>query len=137
MKKFKLLGFIAILLISMISISACGNKTSTTDDESTEYYVTLAHEVITMFNEQNTDEIQKISTEDVKVALTDEVLNGVYTQLQSYGKFKEFLDSATDVINKDSKKYYTVIQKVKYEEQDIVFTVNFDEEGKLVGIFFK
>lgn len=135
MRKLSLVLFLSLALI----LTACASKEDSISTEDLDKYGEIARNVIGYLNEGETEKIYEISTPDLKAALTDEVLMEVYSTIDGLGDFVEFGDSdgIYQVDKNTDEKYTVILQKAKYGEKELLFTVNFNSEGQLAGIFYK
>ena len=133
MKKFKILTLTAIALL----LVACGSKTKKMSDEDFNKYEKEAQAAINLVNERKTDEF--IDLTEKSLGFKKEILEEAYKNLDENGKFVEFGD-AKGIYEEDKNSgstYSTILQKVKYENKDVLFRVSFNKDDKIVGIFFK
>ena len=133
MKKFKILTLTAIVLL----LVACGSKTKKMSDEDFNKYEKEAQAAINLANERKTDEF--IDLTEKSLGFKKEILEEAYKNLDENGKFVEFGD-AKGIYEEDKNSgstYSTILQKVKYENKDVLFRVSFNKDDKIVGIFFK
>lgn len=133
MKKFKILTLTAIVLL----LVACGSKTKKMSDEDFNKYEKEAQAAINLVNERKTDEF--IDLTEKSLGFKKEILEEAYKNLEQNGKFVEFGD-AKGIYEEDKNSgstYSTILQKVKYENKDVLFRVSFNNDDKIVGIFFK
>ena len=133
MKKFKILTLTAIVLL----LVACGSKTKKMSDEDFNKCEKEAQAAINLVNERKTDEF--IDLTEKSLGFKKEILEEAYKNLDENGKFVEFGD-AKGIYEEDKNSgstYSTILQKVKYENKDVLFRVSFNKDDKIVGIFFK
>lgn len=133
MKKFKILTLTAFVLL----LVACGSKTKKMSDEDFNKYEKEAQAAINLVNERKTDEFIDLTEKSLK--FKKEILEESYKNLEQNGKFVEFGD-AKGIYEEDKNSgstYSTILQKVKYENKDVLFRVSFNKDDKIVGIFFK
>ena len=143
MKKFRLSALVIMFCFSCILFTACSDKSSDAGKSSSvssgqkEKYIEKAQNVITLFNEEKSDEIVELCDEAMKNALPKDKLSEVYTQLKSNGDFEKFLEGEMTKVEQGGKTFTVVVQQAKYETNTLTYTVNFDSEDKLAGIFYK
>ena len=140
MKKSSLLSAV-VLCLSCILLAACSNKSSdknfSISDGEKEKYIETAQNTITLFNEQKSDEIREISDEILKNALTDDKLSEIYEHLKTCGEFEKFLESNMTGVEQNGQTFIVVVQQAKYKENTLTYTISFDKDEKLAGIFYK
>lgn len=143
MKKFRLSAIVIMFCLSCIMFAACSGKSSDTGKNSSvssgqkEKYIEKAQNVITLFNEEKSDEIVELCDEAMKNALSEDKLSEIYPQIKSNGDFEKFLEGEMTKVEQGGKAFTVVVQQVKYEKKTLTYTVNFDSEDKLAGIFYK
>lgn len=143
MKKFRLSALVIMFCFSCILFTACSGKSSDTGKSSSvssgqkEKYIEKAQNVITLFNEEKSDEIVELCDEAMKNALPKEKLSEVYTQIKSNGDFEKFLEGEMTKAEQGGKTFIVVVQQAEYEKNTLTYTISFDNEDKLAGIFYK
>lgn len=133
MKKFKVI--ISILLI--LPLIGCANDSKKMNDEDLEKYGNLAQEAITLINQRKTEEFINLTDKDLN--FTQEMMEESYKYLDESGDFVKFIDTK-GVYQKDKESgetHYTIFEKVKYENNDVIFTINCDKNLKIIGFFFR
>ena len=143
MKKFRLSALVLIFCLSCIMFAACSGKSSDTgksssaSDEQKEKYIEKAQNVITLFNEEKSDEIVELCDEAMKNALSEDKLSEIYPQIKSNGDFEKFLEGEMTKVEQGGKTFTVVVQQAKYGKNTLTYTISFDNEDKLAGIFYK
>lgn len=143
MRKFRLSVVVIIFCLSCIMFAACSGKSSDTgksssaSDEQKEKYIEKAQNVITLFNEEKSDEIVELCDEAMKNALSEDKLSEIYTQIKSNGDFEKFLEGEMTKVEQGGKTFTVVVQQAKYGKNTLTYTISFDNEDKLAGIFYK
>ena len=61
----------------------------------------------------------------------------MYTQIKSNGDFEKFLEGEMTKVEQGGKTFTVVVQQAKYEKNTLTYTISFDNEDKLAGIFYK
>ena len=142
MKRNKIL--IILMFIFVFSVS-CNNKSEEKNtkeskfstDEQRQKYINKAQTVIKLFNNKKSKEILEMSSTELQTALTKDNLDIIYEKINSMGEFKDFSKNEVTNIEEKNKNYIVVIQSVKYSKGELLYTISFDENGKLAGIFYK
>lgn len=134
-KKISLIS--TAFLISLILLSGCAAKLSSAFDE--DKVKNAAENVILMVNEHDTDGLLAVSATELKTVLTDDVLNQIYATTDAAGTYEK-IDNSTVIGAQDKntkKDYATSVLKAKYETKSITYTITFDTDMKLAGIYLK
>lgn len=143
MKKFRLSALVIMFCFSCILFTACSGKSSDAGKSSSvssgqkEKYIEKAQNVITLFNEEKSDEIVELCDEAMKNALPKDKLSEIYTQIKSNGDFEKFLEGEMTKVEQGGKTFTVVVQQAKYAKNTLIYTISFDNEDKLAGIFYK
>ena len=142
MKKNKILIILMFIFVFLVS---CNNKSEEKNtkeskistDEQRQKYINKAQTVIKLFNDKKSKEILEISSIELQNAMTKDNLNIIYEKINSMGEFKDFSKNEVTNIEEKNKNYIVVIQSVKYSKGELIYTISFDENDKLAGVFYK
>ena len=143
MRKFRLSFLALVLCLFCAFCMACtgkssdGNKSYSVSAGEKEKYLEKAQNVITLFNEEKSDEIVELCDEAMKNALPKDKLSEIYTQIKSNGDFEKFLEGEMTKVEQGGKTFTVVVQQAEYEKNTLTYTISFDNEDKLAGIFYK
>ena len=143
MRKFRLSVVVIIFCLSCALFTACSGTSSNTGKNASvssgqkEKYIEKAQNVITLFNEEKSDEIVELCDEAMKNALPKDKLSEIYTQIKSNGDFEKFLEGEMTKVEQGGKTFTVVVQQAKYGKNTLTYTISFDNEDKLAGIFYK
>ena len=139
MRTKKRIGLLILLLVvCTFSLSACGKKalSSEFDPEEVEK---LAISVVEMVNNEDTEGIKFLCNDEMKKAMTDDIFDQVSDTLKEFGEYKEISKiDLTEVKDKATKKPIAVaVLKVKYTNKQVMYTISFDTDMKLAGLYLK
>lgn len=130
MKKYVILGLLMVLL------TACGSENVV---ENSKKYEDNAQRIIEAINLQDYNKLKENSDEEFNKFLTEEIQNQITKDIGSKGQFKDF--GSSKVILKKSQdkldKYFVVIKEAEYENGKVIYTISFDEDDKLCGLYYK
>ncbi len=134
MKKVMLL-IAGVIMIGMLG--AC-NSTKLADSFDKEAVEASAKQVIEYLNSGDYDSVNAMVREDVKEYLSSEILSDAVKK--TYGKAGSFVEyKEINIIGKKEKKvdYAVVIVKAKYEKKNVLFTISFDSNLDVIGLYMK
>lgn len=139
MKKKKGIELLVLLLVvCTFSLSACGKK-KLSSEFNKEEVEELAISVLEMVNNEDTEGIKSLCNDEMKKTMTDNIFDQVSDTLKEFGEYKEISKiDLTEVKDKVSKKPIAVaILKVKYTNKQVMYTISFDTDMKLAGLYLK
>lgn len=122
---------LVVVAVSMLVLSACGG--SEVDEETSTIYKEKAEEVITLLNEEKTEEISSMLNAEMKAALTEDDLQEVIEIVKASGEFNNIEKSSVE--KKD--EYYATATSVDYSKENRVYTITFDKNQQIAGLFIK
>lgn len=96
-----------------------------------------ATEVLDLVHDKDKDKILALSTDTLKEALTEEVFQKIFEDLDGAGAFKEIKTIQTTEIEQSGVYYGVTACQVEYQEKTLIYTITFDEELNLAGIYYK
>lgn len=139
MKKLRSVKWLLLLLFFTVLWIACGsNKNASNLSESQkEHYREMTQHTINLFHEKKSAEIRQSSTEELKKALTKEKYQEIYSQLETNGSFETFLDYEVSKVQENKQDFIVVAQRVKYSKNTLIYTISFDKDERLAGIFYR
>jgi len=132
--------FISLMALAMLLVAfGCSTVPPLSDNFNEEAVKQAAKDVISIFNEQDSTSLMAMSNETLAAALTDEKLQEIYTAISANGAFVEFGDAVTfgSSDKATGTEYAVVVQQAKYETKDLTYTISFDADMKLAGIYYK
>ncbi len=135
MKRFAIL--LSLLLIAAL-FAGCAQKLSDKFDEDT--VVSAAQDVVTLMNEGKYEDITAKTREDLREALSAEVIASAAEQvLAGAGDFSEFgKHSVAGQKDKSTGEDYAVIVlEAKYANKTHVYTLSFDADMSIIGFYVK
>ena len=138
MKRRTKIGLIALLLVCIFTLSACKKKELSNEFDQ-EQVEELAISVVDMVNKEDAEGIKAISNEEMKQAMTDDIFEQVFDMVKQFGEYKEVSEiDVTGVEDKASKEpIAVVVLKAKYTDKEAIYTIPFDTDMKLVGLYVK
>jgi hypothetical protein len=127
-------------IISMLIITILGgcNSTKLADSFDKATVESSAKQVIEYMNSGEYDSINAMVREDIKDALSSELLSTnadkVFSEIGSFVEYKDM-----NIIGRKDKDedYAVALVQVKYEKRNLLYTISFDSNMELVGFYMK
>lgn len=127
MKKMHVM-FISICVL--VLLAGCGSKV---DDSTAQAYISKAEEVVQMLNNGEYESITEQFDDTMKASLSAEQLAGLEPLLTASGEFKAIEKQSVE--EKDGMKIVVLI--ANYSEEKRIFTITYDANDKIAGLFIK
>lgn len=127
MKRWK---FIVCSLLAILLLTGCGNKV---DEDTSKTYISKAEEIVQWMNDSEFEKIVAQFDEKMAANLTANQLAEVVPLLTASGQFEKIEKQSVE--EKDGKK--TVVLVAKYSEENRIYTITYDEEDKIAGLFIQ
>ncbi|MEA4930074.1 MAG: DUF3887 domain-containing protein [Anaerolineaceae bacterium] len=137
MKK-KISRFLSLVLLVVFSaalLAGCGSKLPEGYDE--DELKASAEVVINLLNQRDSVGLNEMMTEDMKAGLTEEVQAQIFAFLDESGTMKEISSLGVSGSEENGITFAVVIAKVAYENRDITYTIGFDPDMKLAGLYLQ
>lgn len=138
MRKSKIRSIFILVLSVMMCFglfTGCGQALSSNFDEAE--VEAAAQDVITMVNENDSEGLREMSTAQMKQGLTDDVLNQIYEAIGEGGAFKEVEKMSVVGATENDEDFAVVAAKAKYENKSFTYTITFNKDMKLAGLYYK
>ena len=123
---------LSVLLGSLVALMLVGCG-SNVDDATADKYIEQAKAVVENLNNENYEDIQAQFDAKMKANLTTEQMAELAPIIEASGQFQEF--DKQSVEEKDG--YYTTILVAKYSEENRIYTISFNEQDEIVGLYIK
>lgn len=137
MKK-KISRFLSLVLLVVFSaalLAGCASKLPEGYDE--DELKASAEVVINLLNQRDSVGLNEMMTEDMKAGLTEEVQAQIFAFLDESGTMKEISSLGVSGSEENGITFAVVIAKVAYENRDITYTIGFDPDMKLAGLYLQ
>lgn len=138
MFKRKLHRLVSVLFFSLISLgmlAGCAAKLPEGFDE--DEVKTAAEDVITLLDKGDGEGLTALMTDEMKAAITDDVQAQIFAMVDAVGPFQEISEMKTGGTTANEITYAVVVAKVRHEKGEVTYTISFDTEMKLAGLFLK
>ncbi|NLI70703.1 MAG: DUF3887 domain-containing protein [Firmicutes bacterium] len=122
----------------LIGMTGCGAQKLSADFDEAEVRA-AAEGVIAMVNGKDSEGLRTASTAQMKAALTDELLNQIYEDIGEGGQFRGIKNMNIRSLagNKNTGELAVVVTRAEYENRSFIYTISFDREMKLAGLYYK
>jgi len=138
MKMTKLFRFLSIVLLAVLSLAMLGGCAAKLPEGFDEAEVQAAAEnVIDLLNKRDSEGLTALMTEEMKAVMTEDIQAQIFALLDSSGAFQEILDLKMAGSTQNDVTYVAVAAKAKYEKSEITYTISFDQDMKLAGLYLK
>lgn len=117
-------------IIIVMFLAACG---SNVDEGTSDQYISLAKDVVTLLNEGKYKEVHDQLNEDMKAGLPLEALKESKSIFDQSGDFEKINKSSVE----EKDDYYIVVLAANYSEENRIFTISFNEQEEIVGLYIK
>lgn len=97
-----------------------------------------AKDVIDLLNQNDYDTLQGMSEDRMKTVLTQETMDKAKTMVNNDWGSMQGIGTVYTAEFKQSGKLYAIAQVgVTYENVDVIYTISFDEDMELAGVFMR
>lgn len=117
-------------IIIVMFLAACG---SNVDDATSDKYISLAKDVVTSLNEGEYEEVHDQLSEEMKVGLPLEGLKESKAIFDQSGDFEKINKSSVE----EKDDIYVVVLAANYSKENRIFTISFNEQEEIVGLYIK
>jgi predicted methyltransferase len=141
MNTFKIQLFVTLAfttILSAILLTACSAPALSVDFNENEVKL-LSQDVVSLLNAQDSKGLRAIFTEQMNTAITDDVFVQIYAAIEGGGKF-EVIDNITVVGSTDKstgEEFATAVVTAKYENQTFTYTITFNKQMQLAGLYYR
>ena len=131
MKKMKI---VLMSICMMLLLAACGGEgVDIVDDATATKYSQKAEEIVLLLNEGNYSELRETFDAKMKASLTEEQLKEIEPLLQQSGDFEQIDKSSVE----RTDSMYVVVLVGKYAKENRIFTISFNANNEVIGLFVK
>lgn len=127
--KRSLLTLISTMFVIMVA--ACGGNKI--DDEIAAKFTSQAEKTIQLLNENNYEEVHMMFTDEMKTELPVDDMEAFTPILDGVGQFEEIEKPSIE----KQDDFYVTVTTAKYSDGKLIFTVTFNENEEIAGLFVK
>lgn len=122
---------IIVSLIVVILLTACsGEKVA---DDVANKYIDKAEIAVVHLTDKNYDELRSLFNSEMKAGLTEAELKQLEPFIEEAGSFTNIDKSS---VEKDGE-HYVVVLSAKYSDDTLIYTISFNEDDEISGLFVK
>lgn len=126
MKRFLITIFTVALMIVLV---ACGgNKV---DDTIADKHIAHAEKIVSLLNDGNYEEVHSMFDEMMKAGLPVNAMEDLTPVIKESGSFEKIDKRSVE----ENEGMYTTVLAAKYSEKNRVFTITFDGNDKVAGLY--
>jgi len=125
-------------ILSVLLLTAC-SAPALSADFNEEDVKQSAQDVVSLLNAQDSEGLRSLFTEQMNTAISDDVFVQIYAAIEGGGKF-EAIDNVTVVGSSDKstgEEFATAVVNAKYENQTFTYTITFNKQMQLAGLYYK
>ncbi len=136
MKKY--LRVLIVILVMSLLFGCSGNKLSDKFDE--QEVLNKGKEVVNIINTRQYEDVIALLREDLQSQITaDQLVTAWDDQIVVAGEFEKIkntaIESQEDSVTKE--EYVTVVLEAVYAEDTLIYTLSFDEDLMMIGLYMK
>lgn len=136
MKKY--LRVLIVILVMSLLFGCSGNKLSDKFDE--QEVLNKGKEVVNVINTRQYEDVIALLREDLQSQITaDQLVTAWDDQIVAAGEFEKIkntaIESQEDSVTKE--EYVTVVLEAVYAEDTLIYTLSFDEDLMMIGLYMK
>jgi len=128
MKRSLVIVFSVVLLLFLV---ACGgNKV---DESTAEQYITKAETIINLLNESNYEEVYAMFSDEMKEGFPVVAMEELTPIIEGAGNFEKIDKASVE----EEKGIYVTVNVAKYSHENRMYTISFNEDEEVVGLYIK
>jgi len=128
----KRLSKILLVVLCIMMLGGCG-AAKLSDAYSEEKLKSASEEIINNLNNEKYDEVVGKLKEDLRKQVPADKIKEAWSNLGDKGKY----DSISKIAFQEQKGNAIVVAIAKYEKRKVQFTLSFNKDMELVGIYMK
>lgn len=123
--------FTVLSVMAMLALAACGGKK--VDDATSEKYILKAENIVSLLNEGKYQEVHAMFDDEMKTGLPEDQMEELTPIIEKSGKYEKIDKSSVE--EKDG--FYIVVLVAKYSNENRVFTITFNDQDEVAGLYIK
>lgn len=123
---------VVVIVLCLGILAGCG-ASKLSDKYSEETLKASTETIIKNMDSDNFDAIEEVMSDKLKEAVPADKLKEVWGSLAKVGKYEKL----SKIVFQEKDGYAVVVAIAKFENGNIQYTLSYDTDMKLVGIFLK
>lgn len=123
--------FTVLSVMAMLALAACGGKK--VDDATSEKYISKAENIVSLLNEGKYQEVHAMFDDEMKTGLPEDQMKELTPIIEESGNYEKIDKSSVE--KKDG--FYIVVLVAKYSNENRVFTITFNDQDEVAGLYIK
>ncbi|MDD2522438.1 MAG: DUF3887 domain-containing protein [Anaerolineaceae bacterium] len=134
-KTNRIVSVILLAFFSLGLLAGCAAKLPEGYDE--DVVKSEAEKVIMLLDQRDVDGLTAMLTNQMKTGLTEDVKAQIFAALDDSGPVQEIEELKTTGSTENEITYGVVVAKVRHANREITYTISFDPEMRLAGLFLQ
>ena len=131
----RLISLILLIGFSLGLLAGCAAKLPEGYDEAV--VKSEADKVIMVLDARDVNQLTAMLTDQMKLGLTEEVKAQVFAILDDFGPVQEIVEMKTTGSTEGEITYGVVVARVKHANGELTYTISFDPQMRLAGLFLQ
>ena len=138
MKHKKNKWIFVLTVFAILTLTACGLG-RLPEGFQREEVETAARSVVELLNRRDKSALEDLCTPRMKEAMTEKLYGELFDDLEELGEYKEITGIILQGTSEDrtGEPIAVAVVQAYYEERDVIFTISFDGDMKLAGLYMK
>jgi uncharacterized protein YpmS len=132
---YRVLTLVLLAVLNLGALSGCAAKLPEGFDEAE--VKAAAENVIDLLNQSDSEGLNALMTDEMKTLLTDDVQAQIFTLVEDSGAFQEISDLKMTGATENGVTFAAVVAHAKYANREITYTISFDQNMNLAGLYLK
>lgn len=127
--------YLAVLFLFALLLTSCSSKLPQWADKAK--IEQESKNIIDILGKKDKQALQEKLSPEMKASLSDEQIDAIFQMVAELGSFKEVKAFDAKEAKQNQKSYVTAAVSAAYEKRDVMYTLSFDDQMRLAGLFIK
>lgn len=127
--------YLAVLFLFALLLTSCSSKLPQWADKAK--IEQESKNIIDILGKKDKQALQEKLSPEMKASLSDAQIDAIFQMVSELGAFKEVKAFDAKETKQNQKSYVTAAVSAAYEKHDVMYTLSFDEQMRLAGLFIK